>query len=75
MRYVIKTIAPLACLAGLLIAPTASAESCQAKAAQVAASRGGKVLSVSASGSSCVIKLLVATSGGAPKRIVVTVPK
>ncbi|MEL6504164.1 MAG: hypothetical protein AAFO61_06680 [Pseudomonadota bacterium] len=49
--------------------------SCNSKAQSVAAQRGAKVLSVKAVGSSCRIRLLVSSGGGAPKRITVTVPK
>ena len=44
------------------------AASCNAKASQLAASKGGQVLSVTTQGNSCKIKLLVRSKKGPPKR-------
>lgn len=69
-------VACLVATAGMVVAPhELHAASCESKAASVARSRGGTVLSVQTRGSSCRIKILVKSGGGAPKRITVTVPK
>ena len=53
----------------------ANAASCQARAAQVASSTGGQLLSVEARGNKCVVKLLVKTGNGPPRRRTVVVAK
>ena len=57
-----------------LVTP-AEAASCSARAAQLASSKGGNILSVSASGNKCVIKLLIRSSNGPPKRKTFVVSK
>lgn len=52
----------------LISADHAHAASCNAKASSLASSQGGSVLSVRASGGKCVIKLLIKSTSGPPKR-------
>lgn len=52
----------------LISADHAYAASCNAKASSLASSQGGSVLSVRASGGKCVIKLLIKSPSGPPKR-------
>ena len=54
---------------------SALAASCNAKASSLAASMGGNVLSVSASGDKCIIKLLIKSGNGPPKRKTFVVSK
>jgi hypothetical protein len=64
----------LACV-GLAIANPASAATCNERAIALAQQQGGKLISVAASGSQCVIRLLVPTPGGPPVRRTFTVSK
>ena len=74
MKTLVPTIfAKLAVVAGLLggtlaLPSQADAASCSSRASSLAASKGGTVLSVSARGNKCVIKLLIKSSNGPPKR-------
>ena len=70
----------LALVAGLLggsylLPQQAEAASCSARASTVAAQQGGRVLSVSARNNKCVIKLLVKSKKGPPKRKTIVVSK
>ncbi len=60
---------------GILLPNFAHAESCQAKAASLAAAKGGNVLSVSSQGNRCKIKLLIPSAKGPPKSKVFVVRK
>ncbi len=62
-------------LAALVPVGQASAASCQAIAAKMAASQGGVVLSASAQGNKCRIKLLIKSGNGPPKRKTFVVSK
>ena len=53
----------------------AYAAGCSAKAARLASSKGGSVLSVAAVGKKCKIKLLIRSSNGPPKRKTFVVSK
>lgn len=80
-----KTLVPtkiihLALAAGLLCGSTllpvqAEAASCSSRASSLAASKGGRILSVSARGGKCVIKLLIKPANGPPKRKTFVVSK
>ena len=70
----------LALVAGLLggtylLPQQAEAASCSARASTVAAQQGCRVLSVSARNNKCVIKLLVKSKNGPPKRKTIVVSK
>lgn len=58
-----------------LPAPPALAASCNAKASSLASSNGGSVLSVGSKGNKCVIKLLIKSGNGPPKRKTFVVSK
>ena len=53
----------------------ANATSCSSRASSLASSKGGSVLSVSASGSKCVVVLLIRSRKGPPKRKTFVVSK
>ena len=53
----------------------AFAASCNAKASQLASSRGGNVLSVRSMGNKCKIRLLIKSRNKPPKRVTVVVSK
>lgn len=79
-KIVVPFLLKMSLLAGVLggaqlFAPAAEAASCSARAAQLAARNNGSVLSVSASGNKCVIKLLVRSGNGPPKRKTFVVSK
>ena len=54
---------------------TANAASCQSKAARLAASNNGSVLSVRSSGAKCRIKILIRPAKGPPKQKTFVVSK
>ena len=73
---IVKSILVVGLLGGsFMVSDHAYAASCNARAASVASSMGGSVLSVSARGNKCVIVLLVRSNNGPPKRKRVVVSK
>ncbi|MEP1206736.1 MAG: hypothetical protein ABJM29_07485 [Rhizobiaceae bacterium] len=81
MKTRVSTIfVTLALVAGLyggsaLMSGHAEAASCSARASSLAASKGGRILSVSARGNKCVIRLLIKPRSGPPKRKTFVVSK
>lgn len=57
------------------VAPPEAYASCAARAAQVASSTGGRVVSVRARGNSCVVRVVTQSGGGRPRSRQVVVPK
>ncbi len=58
-----------------LLASSATAASCQTRAASLAASQNGSVLSVVAMGNKCKIKILIRPKNGPPKQKTFVVSK
>ncbi|MEL6751926.1 MAG: hypothetical protein AAFO70_07575, partial [Pseudomonadota bacterium] len=59
----------------MLVAAPAHAASCDERARTLAASEGGRVVSVQASGDDCIVKLLIPSSDGPPVRRTIKVAK
>ena len=57
------------------VSPPEAHANCAARAAQVASSTGGRVVSVRARGNSCVVRVVTQTGGGRPRSRQVVVPK
>ncbi len=70
IKFRVKTLVAIATFAVGLSLPAAPAYAgvCDAKAAQLAASQGGIVLSAVSAGNSCRIKILIKPAKGPPRR-------
>jgi hypothetical protein len=79
-KYVLPILFRLIILSGVVLGPglfgsVSYAASCSSRAASLAASKGGSVLSVKTSGADCIIKLLIKSASGPPKRKTFVVSK